>query len=372
MGIKNLKIILTQKCSFAINERKLDNYRGMIFGIDISIFLYKYLYNNDDHIEGLTRLILRLLKNNIMPIFIFDGKPPKEKDGTLQNRREKRDFLHIKKDILENCLELDRDNYDDFKDKILEYVKNKSDTYIIDDTEIKSLFEKSKDEIKTDAEKVDKKIIYVTHHHISSAKKLFDLFGIGYIQSPNEAESLLAVLCKENLIDGCVSEDSDILVNGGKLFIRNFNSEKNVIEEYCLEGILSGLKFTQDEFIDFCILCGCDYTEKIHGLGPVTSYKLILKYKNIEGVLEEIKKTGKYDIPENFDYSTARSLFKNPFDLNVVYPMKEKIKMVEPQLDALKDFLKDTKLKEKYMKEIEKNLINYYLDIQQIQSENKI
>ena len=79
MGIKNLKVILSQKCALAINERKLDNYRGMTLGIDISIFLYKYLYNNDDHLEGLTRLILRLLKNNITPVFIFDGKPPSEK-----------------------------------------------------------------------------------------------------------------------------------------------------------------------------------------------------------------------------------------------------------------------------------------------------
>ena len=60
MGIKNLKIILTQKCSNAINTRKIDCYRGMKIGIDLSIFLYKYLYNNDDHIEGLTRLLLRL------------------------------------------------------------------------------------------------------------------------------------------------------------------------------------------------------------------------------------------------------------------------------------------------------------------------
>ena len=76
MGIKNLSIILNQKCSCAINERNLTSYSGMVIGIDVSIFLYKYLYNNDDHIEGLTRFILMLYKNNIVPVFIFDGKPP--------------------------------------------------------------------------------------------------------------------------------------------------------------------------------------------------------------------------------------------------------------------------------------------------------
>ena len=87
MGIKNLRIILNQKCRNAINTRKLSCYAGMRIGIDLSIFLYKYLYNNGDHIEGLTRLILRLLKNQITPVFVLDGKPPKEKDETIQERK---------------------------------------------------------------------------------------------------------------------------------------------------------------------------------------------------------------------------------------------------------------------------------------------
>ena len=124
MGIKNLRIILNQKCKLAINTRKLDSYRGMILGIDLSIFLYKYLYNNDDHIEGLTRLILRLLKNQITPLFIFDGKPPKEKNDTLQERRERRDYLIQKRDLIDNIITIERNNYDDFKNKILESTEN--------------------------------------------------------------------------------------------------------------------------------------------------------------------------------------------------------------------------------------------------------
>jgi flap endonuclease-1 len=31
----------------------------------------------------------------------------------------------------------------------------------------------------------------------------------------------------------------------------------------------------QDQFIDFCILCGCDYTPKIPQIGPIKAYKMI-------------------------------------------------------------------------------------------------
>ena len=47
---------------------------------------------------------------------------------------------------------------------------------------------------------------------------------------------------------------------------------------------------TQEEFIDLCIMCGCDYTHSIGGMGPVTSYKMLKEHENIEGVLKECQR----------------------------------------------------------------------------------
>ena len=374
MGIKNIKVILNQKCKIAINTRKLECYRGMTLGIDLSIFLYKYLYNNDDHLEGLTRLVLRLLKNQITPVFFFDGKPPKEKDETLQCRKEKRDFMNIKKSLIEQSMNIEKNNYDEFKNNILEFVENTNSSYIIDDFEIQGLFKKTNDELQKDSEKLIRKIIYVNQDHIDSSKKLFDLFGVKYIHQQCEAESLMAVLCKNGIIDGCITEDTDILPNGGYLFLRNFNADKNTVDEYCLHGILTNLNLNQDQFIDLCILCGCDYTTKIMGMGPITAYKLITKYGNIEEILS---KNQKFTIPDNFDYCKARDLFKNPINDKIMNNICNNIQMQKPKVEELKVFLKNTKLKEKFFKEIEKNVNNYYLNIDGIyqyesnQSKNK-
>ena len=386
MGIKNLKVILSQKCALAINERKLDNYRGMTLGIDISIFLYKYLYNNDDHLEGLTRLILRLLKNNITPVFIFDGKPPSEKSDTLKQRKEKRDILSIRKEIYNKCINIDRDEFKDineFNENMKKYISDNFDDFEINPVELKTLYEKPIEELREEHDKIAKKIIYVKISHIENAMKLFDLFGIGYIQAPSEAETLMAILCKNGYIDGCISEDTDILANGGTLFLRNFNASGTTVEEYCLDGILSCLNFTHDQFIDMCILCGCDYTTKINSLGPINAYKLINEHKNIETIMEQFKINhkfaAKFKIPDNFDYLKARELFKNPVpesDLKLItdnIEEKIKIKMKTPEdLEVLKEFLKATKLKDKYFKEIDKNLINYYLDIDNLNHLNNI
>lgn len=362
MGIKNLRNILISKCSNAIVQRKLNSYNGLIIGIDLSIFLYKYLYRNNDHIEGLTRLILRLLKNNIYPVFVFDGKPPKEKDETLQDRKQKREFLFMKKEILE----LIKNNKDlskkELNSKINEYINDNNKNFKMQDDKL-DLYLSEDFNYDEEIDKISKKIIIVKNYHIESSKILFDAFGINYIHAPCEAESLLAVLCKKKIIDCCITEDMDILANGCHIFLKNFSADKNYVDEYCLEGILENLEINYDQFVDLCILCGCDYTSKIYGIGYVNAYKLIKKYNNIEGILDNIKTLTKFKVPDDFDYKTARQLFNNPFDYEEIKDHIVELQMKQPDKEKLMNILKETKLHKKYLNDIETNLINYYLNI---------
>lgn len=367
MGIKNLKNILIAKCSSAIVQRKLNSYNGMIIGIDLSIFLYKYLYRNNDHIEGLTRLILRLLKNNIYPVFVFDGKPPKEKNDTLQERKQKREFLFMKKEIIELIRDNDKGDKKALHEMIDTYIQNNNKKFKIQD-DILEVYLSDTFNHNDELERINKKIISIKPHHIENAKKLFDLFGVSYIHAPCEAESLLAVLCKMKIIDSCITEDMDILANGCKVFLKNFSADKNHVDEYCLEGILENLEITYDQFVDLCILCGCDYTSKIYGIGHVNAYKLIQKYKNIEGILENIKSMPKFKVPADFNYQCARRLFNHPFDYNDIKSYVVELKMKEPDKDQLLTFLSNTKLHKKYIEEINVHLMNYYLNITSMSS----
>ena len=362
MGIKNLKDLLVMNCSCAIQQRNLSCYNGMIIGIDISIFLYKYLYNNNDHIEGLTRLILRLLKNNIIPVFVFDGKPPPEKDEILYERRLKKQLLYMKKDIYEIILKFKKYPFDSILNLINKYVNKHNTLFKIDNDNILVIYNKKNDEILNEIEKINRKIINIKSIHIQCAKKLFNLFGISYVESNSEAETLLAYMNKNKIIDACITEDMDILTSGGKIFLKNFSAEKNTVDEYCLEGILETLELSHTEFIDVCILSGCDYTPKISGMGSISAYKLIKKYKTIEEVLLNINNNPKYKIPEKFNFEDARRLFSTTFDNSNIKDIIP-IKLKEPKLKELLSYLNNTTLQTKYKKDIELNLMNYYLNI---------
>ncbi|KHN74431.1 Flap endonuclease 1 [Toxocara canis] len=65
------------------------------------------------------------------------------------------------------------------------------------------------------------------------------------------------------------------------------------------------------QFVDLCILLGCDYTKTIRGVGPKKAFELIQKHKTIEGVLQNID-TEKYPVPDNWQYEEARRLFLKP------------------------------------------------------------
>lgn len=48
------------------------------------------------------------------------------------------------------------------------------------------------------------------------------------------------------------------------------------------------LDITHEEFVDLCIMLGCDYTHGIDGVGPATAFKLIKEHSTLERVIEYI------------------------------------------------------------------------------------
>ena len=369
MGIKNLNTLIKKYGTKVCNVVKLESLRGKRVGVDISIFLYKYMYGyRGDILLGFTRMIQTFQMHGITPIFIYDGEPPREKTATLQGRIEKREDMKesvgvftyawsVKQEMISNPIdkrallltaEMGRDvdvdvdvsvsasistsisappsDFSHFKKKMEAYSESIS-AQLPSEKKMRELYEKTSDELYEKASKIERSIILVTAEHIRQTKELFDAHGIQYVHEACEAEALMAVLCHRGLLDACISEDSDVLVNGGTILLRGFSTERDSVDQYDLSRLLQCLKLTHDEFIDMCILCGCDYTEKIYNMGPMTALKMIQQHKTLESVLENLHDK-KYGIPEGFDYIGARQLFKNPVSneilerMNAQFPSK--------------------------------------------------
>ena len=73
---------------------------------------------------------------------------------------------------------------------------------------------------------------------------------------------------------------------------------------------------TADQFVDMCILCGCDYAGTIRGIGPGKAHSLVLKHGSLEGVVASLD-PAKYPLPDPFPFEEARRLFKGALPLCV-------------------------------------------------------
>ena len=114
---------------------------------------------------------------------------------------------------------------------------------------------------------------------------------------------------------------------------------KMPIKEFHLSRILEELGFTQEQFIDLCILLGCDYCDSIKGIGPKRAVELIRQHGNLEGILKKIDRK-KYPVPEDWPYEEVRQLFKEP---EVTDPETIDLKWTDPDEEGLISFLCNNK-----------------------------
>ncbi|CAJ0761052.1 7600_t:CDS:2, partial [Entrophospora sp. SA101] len=209
-----------------------------------------------------------MVENGIKPCYVFDGKPPVLKSGELAKRLERRK----------------------------EASKNLEEAF------------------ENDIDKFSRRTVKVTPEHNNECKELLGLMGIPYVEAPCEAEAQCAALAKAGKVYAAASEDMDTLTFSTPVLLRHLTFSENrklPINEISLNKIIQGLEISMDQFIDLCILLGCDYCDSIKGIGPHRAVELIKRYGNLEKIIENLD-TKKYPIPEDWPYKEARELFKNP------------------------------------------------------------
>ena len=279
MGIKSLTKLIKVNSPDSIETSQLHKLSGRKVAIDASLFIYQCLMNvryngkslkNDNdkvtsHISGIFYKTINYLSMNVTPIYIFDGKPPEEKEEIIKNRQERADCA-------------------------------------------KAGLEKATTDIER--EKYEKQCIRLTKTHIDDIKRLLDLMGISYLHIDGEAEAVASELCRIGYVDYVVTEDMDTLAFGCPRMIRTCLDKSikrsDVISVITLDKVLEGFSMNHTEFIDMCILCGCDYCENLPRIGNKTAFNHIKKFKTIESLLPKIKA-----LPECYEvkYKESRRLF---------------------------------------------------------------
>lgn len=334
MGIKQLNKIIKKYAPRAIREINIQDLRYKKIGIDSSILMYKYRYasqeSRDSHIHGFIQRVCFYLKHGILPVFVFDGIPPQAKRETLDRRINQKIKIENKIKTLMQIRELNTISTDLVQVDTVDTVDlEQADTT---DSEEEGKVNLEQVDLEEEIYKLSKQITYVTREHRKECKYILRLLGIPIVEANGEAENTCASMQKLGITDYTFTEDTDALTFGSGLMLKSAKKLEKVVE-INLSVILEDLHFTMDEFIDFCILCGCDYCPTIPRIGPITAMSLIKEYSNIETILENLD--DKYDVPKNFNYVTARELF----NYNPLVGQSYNFNIQDIQLDKLKEFI---------------------------------
>ncbi|KAG9191774.1 exonuclease 1 [Alternaria panax] len=268
MGISGLLPLLKsvqQPCN-------LKKYAGKTIGVDtygwlhrgtaacaIELALEKPTTKYVDFVMHRVRMLIHF---GVIPYLVFDGDNLPSKAGTEKDRRERRK---------------------EGKRLGLELLK------VGKAAQAQQEFQKSVDVTPEMARMV---IEELKHHNVQ------------YVVAPYEADSQLAYLERKGIIDGVLSEDSDLLVFGVKCLITKLDKWGECIEvnrnnfTACREVSLVG--WSDADFRRMCILSGCDYLSGIGGLGLKTAHRMLRKHKTVDRLVKAAQFDGKLKVPVGF------------------------------------------------------------------------
>ncbi|KAL7425862.1 hypothetical protein ACHAXH_000454, partial [Discostella pseudostelligera] len=285
MGIKGLAKLLSDEAPDCIREVPLSSLHGRKIAVDASMAIYQFLIavrsggpnaaammltnadgDTTSHIQGIFNRTIRFITEGIRPVYVFDGKPPQFKSGELLKRREKRL-------------------------KAEEALKAAAESGDIEEQD-----------------KQSKRLVRAGTKENEDCKRLLSLMGIPVINAPCEAEAQAAALARSGKVYATATEDMDALTFRTPIQVRKMtfaNAAKSDIQQINYDKALLGLGVSHDQFVDLCILLGCDYCETIRGIGPKTALRLIKEHGNIETILKHINRE-KYVVPESYEPKEAR------------------------------------------------------------------
>ena len=110
------------------------------------------------------------------------------------------------------------------------------------------------------------------------------LFGIPYITAPMEAEAQCAALLSLGLVDGIITDDSDVFLFGGARVLKNMFNQSKTVECFLLSDLERELGLDRDKLVRLAYLLGSDYTEGLPGVGPVVAMELLAEFPGQDGL----------------------------------------------------------------------------------------
>jgi flap endonuclease-1 len=285
----------------AIESITFDDIAGSTVAVDAHNWLYRYLtivvqytdesvYTTGDGAEvanlvGAIKGLPKFFEHDLSPVFVFDGGVTELKADEVERRREAKADAEAR---MEEAIE---------RGDGIEAARLEARTQRLTDT------------------------------ILETTRELFDLLDVPVIDAPAEGEAQAAYMARRGDVDLVGTEDYDALLFGAPQTVRKLTTSDDP-ELMDFDATLAAHDLTWEQLVDVAILCGTDFNEGVHGIGPATAIDAIHEHGDLWGVLEAREETVQ-------GADRVRSLFLDP-DVTEDYEITE---TADPDVDAARRFV---------------------------------
>ncbi|HYA54333.1 MAG TPA: flap structure-specific endonuclease [Thermoplasmata archaeon] len=203
------------------------------------------------HLMGVFYRTTALLHEGVLPIWVFDGKPPERKVGTIRQRiaaKEKAEG-EWQQALAAGDLETAR----------------------------KKAAQTSR----------------LTRPMVEELRQLLAALGVPSVQAPSEGEAQASVMAARGAVWATASEDYDTLLFGAPRLVRGLAARARggsapgaqLVDR---AELLSSLGISDEELILLGIVVGTDFNDGVRGYGPKKALKLVQEHLGFRATVEKV------------------------------------------------------------------------------------
>lgn len=338
MGVKNLTALIQRHAPGAVTAVAMAELAGARVAIDFNIQVHRVskgtalrgrglVFGGAEHVAAVVATMDRLARNFRRAVWIVDHPGPSEAKRHETTRRKKTSARSHELQVLHEraaneALDLPRarrakrarddaapgegePSVDESALLDLERALGKKLCCEVLDSRLPLAVARAQRQEDLEWQRFQKS--HVTSEMLRGVRAELSRLGHDSLMAPPgvEAEQLAADMQRRGAFDYVVSEDMDALTFGARRLLC-----KQTYEGFScvnLDCLLATTGLAMPQFVDLCILCGTDFTEKtVPKVGHVGAYDLVKQHGTIEAVLEA---RGHGDHLDGFDFVAARAQF---------------------------------------------------------------
>lgn len=170
-----------------------------------------------------------------------------------------------------------------------------SDMPSANESEVNEIYAKLCQTLQYKKGKLEQATLWPTKEDIDHATEVLLLSGSRVVHCEGEAEELGSYLTRCGVFDAVLSKDSDCAAYGATMWIKEFSIAQKNVTIFDRRAALKLMQLSEEEMVKYCVLRGCDFSERIGSAQKLQSLRCVREGCNLDGLTEKERKALNFD-----------------------------------------------------------------------------